>query len=766
MQTLQVQPGGAAAPTLRASDCLGETPTAGGSFASTFGRAIEHIPDSALEGSSFTPKALPRAKWAADNIFDSSSTAGIFLNCFITNLVQPAPRAALSTEGAASSFTLPSAESTADSPPSLGSCLNTPAFETSANIGRFPTVVGTVGKTPAWAGTGVIPTAFAKSEAPKSAGGERAQNNNSMGGPVATSGQNLSPDTTNPMPVSALTRPPEPQENSLRGQPVDQQVKGVLSASQQLQSSNSWSTQEPMSHQKSPAFPNLTDSRPQLGPFDPTQAQVASLRPLSQDLQPISNPQTTAAETEQGAPASGPGASNNSVPDAAAGHPELAEVSTMVENPPSQNSQSASSVAPPASSVGQTPPASAEASQSLTRDAATGHPDLDEFSGLLGKFTGAAINVKVSGNGSRQAPALEERSTTRSTPVASGTLSGGLHRTPADPIQVPPASKSEDAANLPAKATFRPAPVPGPAATEAAWQNGNEPTAANTQIPPSPSASPVPSQQLDANSQAGNPATVLQKDAAPEAIGIQPSGTVYTNAGGSEPHANLADASTSGQGKSGQQNGQMPGENPANTITVAPNIATNPAADPTVSVLTAHASSVPATHANTTTPQATASSNEPPTTLSAWQNYDGGAGKIVRSASLNDSATGAEMHVELRTGALGPVEVHTVVHEGSVGAEIHVHGQEAHTLLAAGLPSLERALGERNLRVDNISVYQDQTGGGASGGGKQDPHSGSSPSSQRQALPWDSQPQASNPASGSSEDDELSNPAPGLSVRA
>ena len=416
--------------------------------------------------------------------------------------------------------------------------------------------------------------------------------------------------------------------------------------------------------------------------------------------------------------------------------------------------------------MGQAPLPSAEASQSLTPEGATGHPELDELSGLLGKFAGAEITVKVSGNEPPQPPALEERSTTKSTPVASGTLGGGLHRTPTDPIQVPPASKSEDAANLPAKATLRPAPVPGPAATEAAWQNGIEPTAASTQIPPSPSASPVPSQQLDANSQAGNPATVLQKDAAPEATGIQPSGTAYTNAGGSESHANLADPSTSGQGKSGQQNGQTSGDNPANVITIAPNIAANSAADPPINLLPGHAPSVPSTHANTTTPQAMASSNEPPTTLSAWQNYDGGAGKIVRSASLSDSANGAEMHVELRTGALGPLELRAVVHEGSVGAEIHVQGQEAHTLLAAGLPSLERALGERNLRVENISVYQDQTGGGASGGGKQDPHSGSSPSSQPQVLPWDSPPKAGNPASSSSEDDELANPAPGLSVRA
>ena len=201
-------------------------------------------------------------------------------------------------------------------------------------------------------------------------------------------------------------------------------------------------------------------------------------------------------------------------------------------------------------------------------------------------------------------------------------------------------------------------------------------------------------------------------------------------------------------------------------MTFSPSIATNPAPDPTANLLTAHAPSVPASHANTSAPQTLPSPSQPATTLSAWQNYDGGAGNIVRSASLSGSANGAEMHVELRSGALGPLEVHAVVHEGSVGAEIHVQGQEAHTLLAAGLPSLERALGERNLRVENITVYQDQAGGGMSGGGKQDPQSGSSPSPQRQVLPWDNPPQASSAASGSSEDEELANPAAGLSVRA
>jgi flagellar hook-length control protein FliK len=124
------------------------------------------------------------------------------------------------------------------------------------------------------------------------------------------------------------------------------------------------------------------------------------------------------------------------------------------------------------------------------------------------------------------------------------------------------------------------------------------------------------------------------------------------------------------------------------------------------------------------------------------------------------------MHVEFLSGALGPMELHAVVNGGSVGAEIHVQGQEAHTLLAAGLPSLERALGERNLRVENISVYQDHAGGGASGGEKQNQQSGSDPSAQQQVLPWTNSPQADPAASGSLDGEESTNPAAGLSVRA
>jgi len=258
----------------------------------------------------------------------------------------------------------------------------------------------------------------------------------------------------------------------------------------------------------------------------------------------------------------------------------------------------------------------------------------------------------------------------------------------------------------------------------------------------------------------------LQKDAPLETSRVQPSGAVSAGSGEGAAHANLSDSSTGGQGKSGQKSGSTQGDNQADVKILVPSPTHNLVPDPGTNPFSAHAPTVPASHGAAAAPQTVPSPRQPATTLSAWQNYEGGAGSIVRSASLSDSANGAEMHVEIRTGALGPLDVHAVVHEGSVGAEIHVQGQEAHTLLAAGLPALERTLGERNLRVENINIHQDQAGGGMSGGEKQDSQPGYSPSPQRQVLPWDNPPQVSNPASGSLEDEEFANPAPGLSVQA
>ena len=342
---------------------------------------------------------------------------------------------------------------------------------------------------------------------------------------------------------------------------------------------------------------------------------------------------------------------------------------------------------------------------------------------MLGKLSGVQTSVVSAGNGRASAKNLAPGS------VRTEAMARNVARGASGPETVEANSQSADAAE-------RVAATP-PANAPVFPQNASR-------LPSAPSQGTSP------------------QDAARGFTGIQPTGTAYGD--DSSTLSPETGASPSGQAKPGPA-----ASSAAGTISATPTDASqtgNPAGFAAINLLATRPPSIPPNHANSLGSAASSSDPQSPKTLSAWQNYDGGAGKIVRSASLTVSASGAEMHVELRSGALGPLEVHTVVREGSVGAEIHVQGQEAHTLLAAGLPSLERALGERNLRVENIAVYQDQAGGGMSGGTSK---------TRTRALPLrrsiklctvgqPAAPEAT--ASSSSEDEESTNPAAGLSVQA
>ncbi len=936
METLQVQSAGAVAPTLPASTVSSGTPTGDDSFALTLGRALENMPSSVQNGSSTSPEAppaSPREKVTAGGSTDPSSMAGVLFNCFIANIIQPSPTVTLSTEAPEPTVSLQSPKPTLGSLPSFVSSLNATTVEASTSTGplSIPVALRDIAAPDALsarAGKVAVPAGTAHAAITKSTPRVRGQAAVQSRGLVATPGQDQSESTTNVQPGSAPAWFPEPQDDPLPSQPVEQQVGGALSESKPVQASNPLSAQEPGSRQKSQASSNFTDSWPQVQHVDPAQMQATRQSPSNQNLQVATDPPQSPGQSQPATPGFGPQATDSSTPVSATNYPELAEFSSLLakfagasvqaaSNPPPSTGQTpaaapasgqeasdrstpvsttnnpepaefsslpgslagaevqAASNPPlsagqtqsatpvfgpqttesstpisatdhpevaefsslrgrfaganvqaasnPPQSGGQTPQAAptfgSEASDTYTPVSATDHPEVAEFSSLLGKFAdtdlpvasnptlsagqagldaaalrperrdsptsvsatdhpevarfstlmgelvGGQIDLKVSGNVVQPATAAD-KFTPKSTPVAVDTLSGGPSMTAVEAVQIPPAPKAENLGDTPAKGTVHSAPVSGNVAAEVVGQEGTDPEPASVQAPLSSSASPVAPLQLNANPQPAPPATTLQNDAAPKGIVIQLGGTAYNNSGETGAHANLSDSSTSGQGKSGQQSGTAAGDNPAIVIPTAASVANTPAADSTASLLPPQASSVPVSHASAPAPPPSPSSSQPPTTLSAWQNYDGGAGNMVRSASLSGSANGAEMHVELRSGALGPMDVHAVMHEGSVGAEIHVQGQEAHTLLAAGLPSLERALGERNLRVENISVYQDQAGGGMSGGGKQDPHSGSSPSPQHKAMPWDNPPPASKSASGSSEDEELANPAAGLSVRA
>ena len=800
METLQVQSGNAIAPTLPGSTSVSVTPIGDESFASTLGRALESKPESSQAGSSIAPKASPaspRGKTDASGASDSSSMAGVFSNCLVTNVAKLPPPVALGPNAAEHAAGLSSPESTTNSMPNFASSLDAAAGEMSANNGTIivPAAAGGVvapGTFSARAGQSVGAMGIVTTGASTSTTRTRGQSASQTSGLVSAPGKDSSEPTANGQPVITPTWFPGLQDNPLPREPIEQQGGGELSESKPVQASGPWTTHELGVIQETQTSPGLTDSRPQLGQLSPADLQAAPASgpeandssapifaaghpalaesstlpgnfagaglPAASDLTP------SVGQMPQAASASGSEASEISNPLYAADHPALAEISSLTGTFAGANSQVASNTMLPTGQAGQASGSlGPEAGDSSTPVSTTENPQLTEFSSLLGNLAGADINVKVSGNESQSVP---DRFTTKSTPVAAGTPSSGLRMTAVDSVQVPPAPKSKNFVDIPAKAVLHSPQVSGSVTSEVTGQKVNESEPASVQLPPLSSASSAAPLQPDVNPQPAPAPTTLQNDKAPEAIGIQPSGAAYTNSGETGAHANPSDSSTSGQGKSGQQSGTALGDNPASVVTNAPGIANFPAADSTTNLLAPHASSVPINHATASVPQTSPPSGQPSATLSAWQNYDGGAGSIVRSASLSGSVNGAEMHVELRSGPLGPLEVHAVMHEGSLGAEIHVQGQEAHTLLATGLPSLERALGERNLRVENIAVYQDQAGGGMSGGEKQDPHSGSSPSPQHQVLPWDNPPQAIKSASGSAEYEELANPATGLSVQA
>ena len=206
----------------------------------------------------------------------------------------------------------------------------------------------------------------------------------------------------------------------------------------------------------------------------------------------------------------------------------------------------------------------------------------------------------------------------------------------------------------------------------------------------------------------------------------------------------------------------------SNSATVpAPVPATHTETNPSAGLVASHTPIVTAPALTTTahpvvphTP-APASAN-----LLAWQNYEASTGTIVRSAQLTGTAGSTEMHVQMRSGALGPVEVRATLNDGTIGAEIHVKGQEAHSLLSAGLPTLERAMGEHNVRVESLSVYQDASAGNMSGGNQQGRQSGAhahAPAPREDSLTG--QVRRTGTASSSLQGDEPY-PASGLSVHA
>jgi hypothetical protein len=101
---------------------------------------------------------------------------------------------------------------------------------------------------------------------------------------------------------------------------------------------------------------------------------------------------------------------------------------------------------------------------------------------------------------------------------------------------------------------------------------------------------------------------------------------------------------------------------------------------------------------------------------SVFEGEQANAGTVVSSARFIQQAGNAEMQVRLRSEALGPIDVHTIVKGSDIGASIRVEARDTQVILANELSQLERALNERSLRVEHLDVLQGSVSGGRSNG--------------------------------------------------
>ncbi|MBI1749401.1 MAG: flagellar hook-length control protein FliK [Acidobacteria bacterium] len=110
-----------------------------------------------------------------------------------------------------------------------------------------------------------------------------------------------------------------------------------------------------------------------------------------------------------------------------------------------------------------------------------------------------------------------------------------------------------------------------------------------------------------------------------------------------------------------------------------------------------------------------------PRALSTWHSTHSNATRLVESARLIERLAESEMHINLRTAELGPVELRAVMRENSLVASINVERSDVRALLVGEMPALERALGDQNLRVDKLDIFDGSLGSAMSFDGRSNP---------------------------------------------
>jgi flagellar hook-length control protein FliK len=113
-------------------------------------------------------------------------------------------------------------------------------------------------------------------------------------------------------------------------------------------------------------------------------------------------------------------------------------------------------------------------------------------------------------------------------------------------------------------------------------------------------------------------------------------------------------------------------------------------------------------------------------------------GDVAQASRLYQRVGGAEMHIAMDTDFLGSIDLRAVVHQSALTASIGVQHADVQALLSSELPGLQHALSQKNLHVEQISIFGGAVGSQSNQSGNPQQKNNPPFTPQAAAVPWGS----------------------------
>ena len=235
----------------------------------------------------------------------------------------------------------------------------------------------------------------------------------------------------------------------------------------------------------------------------------------------------------------------------------------------------------------------------------------------------------------------------------------------------------------------------------------------------------------DALSAPAPASTTILADASAIPPGAQPANASTSSSASSDsvkPANSDSGSSSASQSGSGDTNSQNPNASSnlnGSSLAAAKGLGAFAitSADFSRHVTTPEALVSPQTSADTT---ATAAAQRPTSTalLTAQQStlpssLPTSLNDVVQASRLYQRVGGAEMHIAMDTDLLGSIDLRAVIHQSGLTATIGVQHADVQALLSSELPGLQHALSQKNLHVEQISIFGSAVGSQSNQGGSQ-----------------------------------------------